>query len=43
MALRIEDTFVTLEVNGAVVATARFSMDRAARVRVSPTAGVSAS
>jgi hypothetical protein len=30
MAVRIEDNFITLEVNGAVVATARFSKDAAA-------------
>ena len=30
MAVRIEDDFMTLEVNGAVVATARFSQHAAA-------------
>ena len=30
MAIRIEDDFMTLEVDGAVVATARFSQDAAA-------------
>ena len=30
MAVRIEDNFMTLEVNGTVVATARFSKDAAA-------------
>ena len=30
MAIRIEDNFMTLEVDGAVVATARFSKDAAA-------------
>jgi hypothetical protein len=30
MAIRIEDNFMALEVNGAVVATARFSKDAAA-------------